>query len=50
MANQDNENIKEKRTQERRIVKERRDGVRFGDTLGRRAGIERRLDDSASRN
>ena len=50
MANQVNENNKEKRSQERRTVKERRNGVRFGDSLGRRAGIERRLDSSASRN
>ena len=41
--------MKDKRSQERRVVKERRSGVRFGDSLGRRAGIERRLDSAASR-
>ena len=47
MANQDNNNNKDKRSDERRTVKERRSGVRFGDSLGRRAGVERRVVASA---
>ena len=50
MVNQDNNNLKEKRSQERRVLKERRSGVRFGDTLGRRAGIERRVVSASSNN
>ena len=44
MTNGDNKNIKDKRRQQdRREIKDRRSEVRFGDVLGRRTGIERRI-------
>lgn len=47
MTNGDNNNNKDKRRQQdRRIIKDRRAEVRFGDALGRRTGIERRIIES----
>jgi hypothetical protein len=44
MASKDNKNnIPERRIEERRKMKDRRATIRFGDALGRRSGIERRL-------
>ena len=44
MTNGDNTNTKDKRRQEdRRETLDRRAEVRFGDSLGRRTGIERRI-------
>ena len=44
MANGDNKVEKEKRRQsDRRVVEDRRAEVRFGDVLGRRTGMERRI-------
>ena len=39
----DNNNDSERREIERRVGKDRRTTVRFGDVLGRRSGVERRL-------
>ena len=44
MASNDNKNNgPERREKERRIGKDRRTNIRFGDVLGRRSGVERRL-------
>jgi hypothetical protein len=44
MASKDNKyNGPERRVSDRRGSKDRRDTVRFGDVLGRRSGVERRL-------
>ena len=44
MTNGDDKVEKEKRCQsDRRVVKDRRSEVRFGDVLGRRTGMERRI-------
>ena len=42
--NNNGNNVKDKRRQQdRREIKDRRAEVRFGDVLGRRTGIERRI-------
>jgi hypothetical protein len=44
MVSKDNKyNGSERREKDRRIGEDRRTNVRFGDVLGRRSGIERRL-------
>ena len=44
MASEDNKyNGSERRETDRRIGEDRRTNVRFGDVLGRRSGVERRL-------
>jgi len=44
MASKDNNyNGSERRENDRRLGEDRRTTVRFGDVLGRRSGIERRL-------
>lgn len=44
MDNYNNNNTTEKRRQKRRLANDRRVSIRFNDSLGRRSGIERRLD------
>ena len=46
MKKYNNDKAMEKRKQKRRIAVDRRDAVRFDDSLGRRTGIERRLSES----
>ena len=44
MVSKDNKyNGSERREKDRRIGEDRRTNVRFGDVLGRRSGVERRL-------
>ena len=44
MVSKDNKyNGSERRLKDRRIGEDRRTNVRFGDVLGRRSGVERRL-------
>ena len=44
MVSKDNKyNGSERRENDRRIGEDRRTNVRFGDVLGRRSGVERRL-------
>jgi hypothetical protein len=44
MVSKDNKyNGSERRVNDRRIREDRRTNVRFGDILGRRSGVERRL-------
>ena len=44
MVSKDNKyNGSERREDDRRNVEDRRTNVRFGDVLGRRSGVERRL-------
>ncbi len=44
MASENNKyNGSERRVTDRRIGEDRRTNVRFGDVLGRRSGVERRL-------
>jgi len=51
MASKDNKyNGPERRVSDRRESKDRRDTVRFGDILGRRSGVERRLGQNSSNN
>ena len=44
MVSKDNKyNAPERRENDRRIGEDRRTNIRFGDVLGRRSGVERRL-------
>ena len=47
MTNGENKTAEDKRQQsDRRVTEDRRSEVRFGDVLGRRTGIERRIEES----
>ena len=43
MSNRTVSNEGERRVKQRRVVKDRRAKARFGDTLGRRSGLDRRI-------
>lgn len=43
MSNGENKHNRARREKDRRVIDDRRSEVRFGDVLGRRTGVERRL-------